>query len=435
MRAAFRLLVVLIGLSPLFLAADSLIFHGVLTAYVAVTMIVVAWSIYPGEADYLSKIVRPALILASIPAVWMLIQALPLPISSLQHPIWVSAQAALSKPPVGSISADPGATLIGFARYLSACGLFFIATAVTIDRQRAEIILFWLAAITTLMASSLIIYNFGGFLFLGEISSIGPRASIAAATSLGTVLTAATTVYAFERYETRRSRGDVSRLTFMIIIVATLFGFAVCWIAILFFMSSPATFAAICGVGTFVLIVGFRRLGLESRLGFILAAVAVAVPLSIVARTAMAEKLHLTLRFNADAPRSFIELVQRIVSDTNWSGSGAGTFPALLPIYQISADTIAAPVASTTAAGILIELGYPALWLIVIMAVVAAIWLIHGALERGRDSFFPAAGASCVVVLLIEAFFDASLSGSTVIVITMTVLGLGLAQSVSRTGR
>lgn len=435
MRAAFRLLVVLIGLSPLFLAADSLIFHSVLTAYVAATMIVVAWSIYPGEADYLSKIIRPALILASIPAGWMLIQALPLPISSLEHPIWVSAQAALSNPPVGSISADPGATLIGFAHYLSACGVFFIATAVTIDRQRAEIILFWLATITTLMATLLIIHNFGGFLFLGEISSIGPRASIAAATTLGTVLTATTAIYAIERYETRRSHADVSGRAFVIIIVAALFGFAVCWIAILFFMSGPATFAATCGVGTLVLIVGFRRLGLESRLGFILAAVAVAVPLSIVARTAMTQKLHLTLRFNADAPRSFVELVQRIVSDTNWSGSGAGAFPALLPIYQSSADMIAASVAPTTAAGILIELGYPALWLIVIMAVVAAIWFIRGALERGRDSFFPAAGASCVVVLLIEAFFDASLSGSTVVVIAMTALGLGLSQSVSRTSR
>jgi hypothetical protein len=115
MRAAFHLLVVLIGLSPLFLATDSLIIHGLLAAYVAVTMIVVAWSIYPGEADYLSTILRPALILASIPAVWMLIQALPLPISSLQHPIWASAQAALSNPPVGGISVDLGATLRFYA--------------------------------------------------------------------------------------------------------------------------------------------------------------------------------------------------------------------------------------------------------------------------------------------------------------------------------
>jgi hypothetical protein len=435
MRLAFRLMILLIGLSPLLMADDRLVIRGLLGAYVAVTVILVAWSIRPGEAAYLAKIIRPVLIPASVSAAWILIQALPLPISAIQHPIWTSAQAALNAPLIGSISVDPGATLVSFTRYLSACGVFFIAAAVTIDRQRAETVLFWLAAITTLMATLLIVHNLGGFTFLGETSSVGPRASISAAAILGTVLTAATVICSIERFETRGSRVDVSRTIYVITIISALFGFAVCWIAILFFMSSPATFAAACGVGTLLLIFGYRRLGLQSWLGFIFATVAVALPLSLLARTAMTDRFDWPLRFAADAPRSLIKILQRMISDTPWLGSGAGTFADLLPIYQSGGEAVIAPIAPTTAAGLVIELGYPALYLIVVVATAAAAWFVRGALIRGRDSFFPAAGASCVVALLIEAFFDASLATSPIIIIAVAALGLGLSQRESRTSR
>jgi hypothetical protein len=73
---------------------------------------------------------------------------------------------------------------------------------------------------------------------------------------------------------------------------------------------------------------------------------------------------------------------------------------------------------------------------VAIAAFLAAIgWLTHGALQRGRDSFFTAAGASCTVILALEAFFDSSLSGSTTIVLAMSILGLAVSQSVSRTAR
>lgn len=435
MRFAFWLLLVLTGFAPLFLAADSQTIHGLLAGYIALIVAIVALSIRPGEADYLSRIIRPALFLAAIPALWILIQAIPLPIDAVQHPIWASAQAALNNPPVGSISADRGATLVGFIRYLSACGLFFGATAITIDRQRAEIVLFWLAAISTLMAAVLIVHDLGGMTFLGTINDQGPRASIAAAATLGTVLTTATMMYALERYETRHGRTDGGRHTYIIIMIAAFSGLTICSIAIVLFMSTPTIFAAVCGFAAFVLIVGFRRLGLQSSLGFLPAAAAIAIPLSIVARTAMTEKLDWTLRFNVAASRPLIEMVQRMISDTSWFGSGAGTFTDLLPIYQSTNDVVPAPMPPTTAAGVLIELGSPALWVIVVIAVIAAILFIRGALERGRDSFFPAASAACVVVLLIEAFFDASLSGSAVIVIATATLGLGLSQSVSRTTR
>jgi hypothetical protein len=435
MTFAFRLLIILIGLSPLFLVDDNLLVHGIVTGYIGLMTLIVAWSIRPGEAGFLTNIIRPAIVMTIIPAIWIVIQALPLPFTGLQHPIWESARAALGEPLLGSISISPGATLVALARYFSACGLFFVAAAASVDRLRAEVILLWLAGITTLLALMLIIYNLGGFLFLGDISSLGRRASITAAAILGTVLTAAIVVYAFERYETRRNRADFNIVLLMITIVAAVGGMTVCWIAIVFFTSNAAIFAGICGAGTFILIFGFRRLGIGPQMGIPVTAVAIAVAMSVIAKDLLAKTPDLTLRFDTQTAQSLIGLTQRMIADTSWAGSGAGTYGALLPIYQDTGNMIVVPAAPTTAAGLLIELGPFAFWILVVAALAAVAWLIRGALQRGRDSFFPAAGASCAVVLLIETFFDASLAGTTTIVIATSLLGLALSQSVSRTSR
>jgi hypothetical protein len=435
MTFAFRLLILLIGLSPLFMVDNHLLAQGIVTGYVGLMTLIVAWSIRPGEAGFLANIIRPAIVIAIIPAIWIVIQALPMPFTGLQHPIWESARAALGESLLGSISINPGATLVALARYFSACGLFFVAAAVSIDRLRAEVILLCLTGIATLLALTLIIYNLGGFLFLGHISSVGRRASITAAAILGTVLTAAIVVYAFERYETRRNRADFSIVLLIITIAAAIGGMTVCWIAIVFFTSNAATFAAICGAGTFFLIFGFRRLGIGPQMGIPVTAIAIAVAMSVIAKDLLAKTPDLTLRFDTQTAQSLIGLTQRMITDTNWAGSGAGTYSALLPIYQDTGNMIVAPVAPTTAAGLIIELGPYAFWFLVSAALAAIAWLIRGALQRGRDSFFPAAGASCAVILLIEAFFDASLAGTTTIVIATSVLGLALSQSVSRTSR
>lgn len=435
MISAFRLLILAIGLSPVFLVTDSLLIHGVLAAYVALMVLFVAWSIRPGEAAFLAGIIRPAMIFAFFPAAWILLQAIPMPFDGLRHPIWISAETALGRTLWGSISISPGDTLLALTRYFSACGLFFVAAAVTIDRQRAEAVLLWLTGITTLLALTLFVHNLGGFVFLGEISSSGARASMTAAVTLGTVLTSTTVIYAIERYETRRSRADFSRSLFVIMIVTSVGALLLTLIAVALFASRPALFAALSGVGTFMLIVGFRRIGLGAGLGFLLACIAVAVPLSIIAGSFFIKTPDISLRFLTDAPKSQIDLTQRMISDTGWAGSGAGTYGALLPIYQDPSNSVVAAIAPTTAAGFLIELGRPALWIAIAAALAAIGWLTHGALQRGRDSFFTAAGASCTVILTLEAFFDASLSGSTAIVMAMSVLGLAVSQSVSRTAR
>ena len=86
-----------------------------------------------------------------------------------------------------------------------------------------------------------------------------------------------------------------------------------------------------------------------------------------------------------------------------------------------------------TAAGqFSVEWGRPLFWAGVILAIVMIVKLARAALNRGRNSFYPAAGASAVAVLLISAFGNPGLTGATTLILSGAVLGLALAQSRSR---
>jgi hypothetical protein len=82
-----------------------------------------------------------------------------------------------------------------------------------------------------------------------------------------------------------------------------------------------------------------------------------------------------------------------------------------------------------------IELGWP----MAVFAIATAIWLVvilyRGALTRGRDSFYPAAAAAGAVMVLSEAFCDASLLNSCIAVMISALMALGLAQTISSRDR
>ena len=87
------------------------------------------------------------------PVFWMVLQAIPLPFSSLANPIWSTTSIALNDAsPPGRISVDPGATLRTLIFYLINVSLVVSTVIITKDRHRAEMILFVLCAVTTFMS-------------------------------------------------------------------------------------------------------------------------------------------------------------------------------------------------------------------------------------------------------------------------------------------
>ena len=87
------MLVTLICTSPVILLWDGLIMQGLLAGIVAVALAITARALRPGETEFLVSVVRLPVLAAPVPALWVLVQVLPLRV--LAHPIWNNAETAL----------------------------------------------------------------------------------------------------------------------------------------------------------------------------------------------------------------------------------------------------------------------------------------------------------------------------------------------------
>ena len=103
-----------------------------------------------------------------------------------------------------------------------------------------------------------------------------------------------------------------------------------------------------------------------------------------------------------------------------------------MPIYRNVDELAAGYIAPTAAAAIAVEMGRPFFWAILMGAVALAVTLVHGALQRQRDLFYSAAGASCVVTITLLSFGDAASLSIPVTVIGAVAIGVAIAQSKSR---
>jgi hypothetical protein len=424
---ALILLVILILLTPAIVFVDGTTIYGVVALVASAALGIVSINVRPGEAAHLLKVLRPALLLLAIPAVLIVIQLLPLPLL-MSHPIWESATQALNTWPLGHITIDLGFTLIGLIQYLGAVAILVTAAAVAIDRDRAEWLLYSLTGTTTFLATVLIAHALVG---LFPLAGSDPMVALRSASALGTGFAAAVVIRSVERYETRRNTAEMTRTKFVWTLIGGLAALAVCWLALLIAAPRALVFAAGCGLATVALAVFIRRFALGAMAAATLAAS------TLMAAIALATGLpdaggSPTLRFAAEGSSSAASSAERMMSD-NPLGTGIGTFRALLPIYQSIDDAAGSDSAPTTAAQVAVEMGRSAPWILAVMALVAAGMLLRGAMSRGRDSFYSIAAAGTIVTLVLGAFVDASLRGTAVLILTTSFLGLGFAQSASRT--
>jgi hypothetical protein len=202
--------------------------------------------------------------------------------------------------------------------------------------------------------------------------------------------------------------------------------------ALFFNAPNNAIFAVFGGLSMLIAVIVIRRFGGDTR-GFSTIALPALIAVALlIANAPGVRTVDLSLVFAARPSASPVLLTQRILADVPWSGIGAGNFAAITPIYRDIDDAVTI-VAPTAAAAIAIELGRPMLWTIVAAVTGAAMVLLRSALRRGRDSFFPAAGAGSLVTLLILSFGNAGLFGTAISTIVAAIIGSALAQSKSRT--
>jgi hypothetical protein len=418
---AFAFVMLLIAAAPLVALYDRPPVSGLLAAIVAVTLGIIAIAMPRGEMAHQFKCSRTALMLLIIPGLWIVTQAMPMP-SGLDNPVWQSAADALGRRLIGSITVDTGRTVLALIQYLTMLGLLIASSAVAVNRNRAARLLPWLTAATGAIALLLVV----GELF--DIASFAATETLWAGSALGVVTSAAAIIQVFEGYEAGRNK-DFSIFAFLRTGALYFLAHTICWFAVVRFAPVQLAFGTACGFAVSILVVFIRglRAGRWAIITFIGIAFAAVVGFAAAAYTSTGD---VTVRFSS-APTVELSLAQRVRGDTGWLGSGAGSFAALAPIYQEPGSTV--DEAPTTAAAVAIELGAPALFLIAIIA----LWLLgiflRGALTRGRDSCYPALGASAVVILLIEGFVDASALQTSVMILVAVIAGLALAQIASRT--
>jgi hypothetical protein len=425
---ALVLLVLLIEVTPAIVFADGPITYGIVALAAAVALAIISITVRSGEVAHLVRIVRLALLLLSVPAVWMLVQLFPMPVGALSNPVWVSTGEALGRPVTGHISIDLGSTSIGLIRYLTAVALFGATTAVTVDRARAEWLLYWLTAGTAFLAAVLVAHH---LLELFPLAGSEAIVALHAASALGSIIAAATIIRAIERYETRRNKAEMTWPKFVWSLLAGTSAFVICWLALILAAPLPVIFAAVCGFATVVGVVIVRRfaLGPFSIGALFTVAIIAAIAISDIGSSSAGRSP--IFRFAAKASPSEISIAERMIAD-NSIGTGAGTFRALLPSYR-DIDAIGTESAPTTAAQVTIEMGGLALWIFVLMMTTSTGLLLRGAMSRGRDSFYAIGAAGALITLTLEAFVDASLLETAIVILATTFLGLGLAQSASRT--
>jgi O-antigen ligase len=123
----------------------------------------------------------------------------------------------------------------------------------------------------------------------------------------------------------------------------------------------------------------------------------------------------------------------RMISDHPWFGTGLGTFAAAFPAYR-SPDVSMWGIwdlAHNTLLEIAAEMGLPIAVLVVIAWIMIFSVLIRGTFVRRRDLIFPVVALAVAMLAVLHSMIDFSLQIPGYAVVALSLVGVGLTQSVS----
>ena len=402
--------------------------QGLVAGGIGVALAIAAITVRPGETEFLVSIIRHLLVFALLPILWIVFQILPLRIFA--HPIWANAEAALGHTIAGTVSVDAGASVLSLGQYIVLAGITLLSAAIAIERGRAEVLLFTLTYAVTMIAAIALTHA-----WLLPSLQLSPflRAQAAVCVAMGTIIASAGCIRTVERYETRAARPRRRGSTLLLTFVGSSTALVICATTLVLDGTRQEQVAAACGVALLVCITIIRRLQLQLWGIAIIAISLTAAAILLIATQPSARGRSLLLSFALSSPTSPPSVSERVLKDAPFAGTGAGTFAVVAPIYREMGEPPTDSVAATTAASLGIELGRPLLWLIVAVTAASIVLLLNCCLKRGRDSFYPAMGASCLATMLLLSFVNPGLLGNAAGLIAAITLGLSIAQSKSRT--
>ena len=420
MPIAFFLLSLLTALFPVLVVRDGLAAQSLFAALAALILAIAAVAARAADVQFAVRVTRWLGLAAAIPVLLMVIQLLPMPFPGLSHTIWINGNEALDQNAWGHISVDLGKTLGALAFYLANIALILASILVARNHLHAGRLLIVLGASTILTVVALLVDR---MLHVFSFALGNPQEVLGAASALGLVLSLAAGAAGIER------RGSPAKKSSRFFLFASGAGMLICGAGLATAANANIAIVAAFGAAIFASNQCIRRLKLAAwTTTVLLATLMTAAAMIVVWRFDANRALSPLLQFATAASTGSLTVAQRLLSDTGWLGTGAGTYTVLLPIYEFGG----AATVPSTATALTVELGLPMALVAILTGVGLVITLYNGALTRGRDSFYAAAAASGVVILLGQAFCDASLLHAGVAGIGDVLVGIGLAQSVSR---
>ncbi|UPK33988.1 hypothetical protein IVB18_38390 [Bradyrhizobium sp. 186] len=419
--AYFALIVAIVSASALEIAGAK---FGAQPGMMAAALSVLAAAFSARKADYEHYlratawgrwvlIAIPLCIAAQLAPLWL----------SWAHPIWASVHDALGGLAFGPITADLGLTLNALFLALVALALLGVTIVVVRDRGRAELVLFVLSGIATAGALALDLHWLSPGLMGAAPSDLATSFA-----GLGTMLNLAVMQLAAERAETRHSL-----VRSIAIGLCGLLGALASALAIFGLSGTNSAIAVAFGFVLILLILVIRRIDLSPLAAGALSLAALIGTVIVLSFLFEKNAGPILLRLVPDVGAETRAALERMLADTRWFGAGAGTFSAVARIYL--SDSGAALMAPSTAFAIFADLGWIGLSAALLAGMMALGRLFFGALQRGRDSFFPAAAAACVVFVLVQGFAGPGLLHPAAILCLAVIVGLGLSQSVSQSSR
>ncbi|MCP3472163.1 hypothetical protein NLM33_17760 [Bradyrhizobium sp. CCGUVB1N3] len=424
---AFRLLMILLAATPVFALTSGARAEAAFAMAAAAILISAATGAQRDVAPAM-RLIRRFSVAMLLPVVWMMLQIMPQPFSSLTNPIWSTAAIALNDPTLwGRISLDPGSTMRGLFHYLAMLSLLTGTIIVTRDRHRAETTLLVLSIVTAFISLELLLGR------LAEFAGIipNPVEALITVAALAVLAGGAVIIMAIERHLSRRDQ-DESSLTPLLSRLAIGLTGTVLGIAAASSLAPRNLLVAIAlGCATLLFIAVVRRIGLRTwpslTLFLIFAGLA-----TILLIPHLQNSRSAGIAGFAAADGDSLSLAERALSDTPWLGNGVGSFAFLSQVYR---DFGAAPTPAppSTAISVAVEWGFSGLVALAALALLVSAALFMGAVRRGRDSFYASAAAAGILALLCGAFCDSGLLLPATQIAAAVMVGLGLAQSEGRT--
>lgn len=421
MTIASGFLFAVLGLSAALLVWGGKALFGLLLILAAAGMAFALTGLAPRHAERFAGAVRgPGIVIGALGA-FCLLQILPQPI--LVHPVWLSVSAALERPVMGSITIDAGATLFGALQIGALLVVFCLAAAVATERLRARALLHGLVALSGFVATVALAARFAPGLGLQALAGAQAQACLPAAVVIATAgLVDVAMLRRFEREIHQETRHRV---------VAP-FCLAVMLLALVAGLSSDGVLFPLMAMAGSTLLVAplvarVFNLGLPGFLALVASVAIAGIALAQTGGLATAEKLR-----GMDAVARMTDPVQQVIRDAPWLGTGLGTFDDIAMLYRLPGEPEGGLDQASAFVRLAVELGLPMLLALAACVLAAAGYLAWGALQRGRDQVFPAAGAGVMAALLLEAIVAPATTGLFPALLVALAGGLGFAQASTR---